>query len=262
MKRILIGGINSYIGNSFAEYLTRRWPGEYEIDSVDMKDADWQKNSFQGFDCVFYVAGIVHRRETTENAHLYYEVNRDLTVEAAKKARAEGVKQFIFLSTMSVYGLEEGCIGKSTPEAPVTHYGRSKLEGERGLEALRTEDFHVAILRPPMVYGEGCRGRYQALVKLAKALPIFPDYPNKRSMIHIDRLCEYAKAIVDEPWDGVMLPQDEEYVCTSRMVAKIARSMGKRMVLWRGLNPLVALAKRHTVAGRKAFGDLYYAREE
>lgn len=260
MKRILITGANSYIGSSFARYMGQ-WPEAYALDTVDMVGGGWRKVSFSVYDCVFHVAGIAHQKETEENAHLYYEVNRDLAIEVGEKARAEGVKQFVFLSSMSVYGMEEGCIGRDTPPKPVSHYGKSKLEAEKGLLPLQRAGFHVAILRPPMVYGEGCRGNYQALVKLAKALPLFPKYENKRSMIHIDRLCACVKEIVDEPRDGVMLPQDEEYVCTCRMVQEIARSMGKRMVLWKGLNPLVHLAKKFTRAGKKAFGNLYYERE-
>lgn len=261
MKQILITGANSYIGTSFATYM-EQWPEGYQVHTLDMLDDSWRSESFTGYDCVLHVAGIAHRRESEENAPLYYAVNRDLAIEVGKKARAEGVKTFIFLSSMSVYGLQEGCIRRDTPTCPVTHYGKSKLEGEQGLLPLKGEDFCVAILRPPMVYGEGCKGNYQALVKLARLLPLFPEYENRRSMIHIDRLCGYIKELVDCPQSGIMLPQDEEYVCTCKMVQEIAGRMGKRLVLWKGLNPLVWLAKKCTTAGKKAFGDLYYEREE
>ena len=175
-----------------------------------------------------------------------------------KKAKAEGVCQFVFLSTMAVYGMEEGEITRKTETMPKTHYGKAKLEAEKQIESLRAENFAITVLRPPMVYGEGCKGNYQSLVKIAKLAPVFPDYQNKRSMIHIDRLCWFVKELIDQRHDGLVLPQDEEYVCTCCMVQDIATSFGKKMKLLKFLNPIVSLLKVYTVKGKKAFGDLYY----
>ena len=257
MKRILITGANSYIGMSFEKYM-QQWTDDYQVNTVDMIDGTWRDKSFAGYDAVFHVAGIAHQKETEENAPLYYKVNRDLAVETAQKAKADGVGQFVFLSTMAVYGIEEGAINMKTEPSPVSHYGKAKWEAEQQLIQLRSDDFAVAVMRPPMVYGEGCKGNYQSLVKFAEKLPFFPDYKNKRSMIHIDRLVWYVRELIDQRADGLILPQDEEYVCTCQMVQTIAKSKGKNMKLWRILKPAVSLAKRFTTAGKKAFGDLYY----
>lgn len=260
MKKILITGAGSYIGESFARYL-QQFPGEYQTESVDMIGGSWREKSFAGFDAVYHVAGIAHIRETAENAHLYYEVNRDLAVETARKAKEDGVPQFVFLSSMSVYGIEEGCITRKTQPNPKSNYGKSKLQAEKGLEELCSEDFRIAVLRPPMVYGEGCKGNYQSLVKFARVMPFFPDYQNKRSMLHIDGLCETVKKLIDTQGSGLFLPQDPQYVCTCRMVRSIASEMGKNMKLLKILNPAVSVAKRCTGMGKKAFGDLYYEME-
>lgn len=260
MKKILITGANSYIGMSFEKYM-QQWPEDYQVDTVDMIDGSWREKSFAGYDAVFHVAGIAHQKETEENAHLYYEVNRDLAVETAQKAKNDGVGQFVFLSTMAVYGVEEGEINHSTETLPKSHYGKAKLEAEQKIKPLRAETFAVTVLRPPMVYGEGCKGNYQSLVKIAKKMPIFPRYQNKRSMISIDRLCQYVKDLIDNRYEGLLLPQDENYVCTSQMIKEIAEGLGRKMVLVRILNPAVSLAKRFTTAGKKAFGDLYYERD-
>jgi len=257
MKKILITGANSYIGMSFERYM-QQWPEDYQVDTVDMIDGSWRETSFAGYNAVFHVAGIAHQKETAENAPLYYKVNRDLAAETARKVRAEGVRHFVFLSTMAVYGVDEGMISPTTQPHPVSHYGKAKWEAEQLLEPLRDAGFAIAVMRPPMVYGDGCKGNYQALVKLAKIMPVFPDYLNKRSMIHIDRLVQYVKNLIDNEADGLFLPQDEDYVCTCRMVQGIAHSMGKNMRLWKLLNPAVSLAKKFTTAGKKAFGDLYY----
>ena len=261
MKRILITGAGSYIGTSFARYLDQ-FPGRYETVTVDMMGNSWKEADFSGFDAVYHVAGLAHIRETEENAGLYYRVNRDLAVETARKARESGVPQFVFLSSMSVYGMEEGCITRQTEPNPKTNYGKSKLQAEAMLKELENDRFHVAVLRPPMVYGEGCKGNYQSLVKFAKVMPFFPDYSNRRSMLHVDGLSEVVREIVDTGAQGLFLPQDADYVCTCHMVRDIAAGMGKNMKLLKILNPAVSLAKRFTAMGRKAFGDLYYLKEQ
>ena len=261
MKKILITGANSYIGTAFEKYMSQ-WPEEYQVDTVDMIDGTWRNKSFSGYDAVYHVAGIAHIKETTENQHLYYEVNRDLAVETAAKAKNDGVRQFVFLSTMSVYGVVEGVITRDTKPNPKNHYGTAKYEAEEKMKTLRAEDFAIAVMRPPMVYGDGCKGNYQVLVKLAKVLPVFPDYENQRSMIHVDRLCAFVKQLIDETADGLFFPQNESYVCTCRMVKEIAADMGRDIKLWKILNPAVGLARRFTKMGKKAFGNLIYRIDE
>ncbi|MBR5858876.1 MAG: NAD-dependent epimerase/dehydratase family protein, partial [Clostridia bacterium] len=182
MKKILITGANSYIGTSFETYLKENFPDDYVVDTVDMIDGTWHEKSFAGYDSVFHVAGIAHQKETKENAHLYYEVNRDLAIEIAKKAKDDGVKQYIFLSSMSVYGVETGVITKETEPNPKSNYGKSKLQAEQGISSLASDDFKVCILRPPMVYGRGCKGNFQTVVKIVKKSPVFPNVKNKRSI--------------------------------------------------------------------------------
>lgn len=261
MKKILITGAGSYIGTSFARYLAQ-WPECYRVDTLDMQNENWHEYDFSGYDAVFHVAGIAHVRETEENAHLYYTVNRDLAVETARKAKAEGVGQFVFLSSMSVYGIDQGPVDPETPPVPKSHYGKSKLQAEEGIVPLRDASFAVAVLRPPMVYGEGCKGNYRALEKIAGIAPFFPDYPNVRSMISIENLTKFIRECVDRRSDGLFCPQDPEYVCTCRMILEIACRNGRRLPLLKFLNPAVSLAKHCTALGRKAFSDLYYTKTD
>lgn len=261
MKRILITGANSYIGTSFEKYMSQ-WQTKYIIDTVDMIDGTWRKKNFFGYDCIYHVAGIAHIKETPQNTHLYYRVNRDLAIETAEKAKKEGVKQFIFLSSMSVYGKIEGTIDQYTRPDPISNYAKAKYAAERSLQSLQSESFSVVILRPPMVYGNGCKGNYRALVRIAKTFPIFPNYSNKRSMISVDSLSCFVKDVIDHTKSGLFFPQDENYICTCSMVKDIANSMGRKMVLLKCLNPLVWIAKKFTTAGKKAFGDLYYIKSE
>lgn len=254
MKKILITGAGSYIGTSFAKYM-QKYEG-YEIDTVDMIDGSWRQKDFSLYDVVFHVAGIAHQKETKENAHLYYEVNKDLAIETAKKAKESGIKQFVLLSSMSVFGINKGIITQSTKPNPKSNYGKSKLLADIEIEKNADEAFKVAILRPPMVYGDGCKGNYQRLKKLALKTPVFPDISNKRSMIHIDKLCQYVKTYIDNSETGVFYPQDDTYVCTAEMVKKIADENGKKIHFTKIFNPLIKIMKIDTVD--KVFGDLIY----
>ncbi|MBE6783511.1 MAG: NAD-dependent epimerase/dehydratase family protein [Ruminococcaceae bacterium] len=254
--KILITGAGSYIGMCFEEYM-KNFP-DYQVDTLDMLQKNWESKDFSSYDSIYHVAGIAHRKETEENANLYYEVNRDLVLKVAEKAKRENVKQFVFLSSMSVYGVEEGVITKDTPPNPKSNYGKSKIQAEELLGNLRSDDFKIAIMRPPMVYGDGCKGNYQMLVKFAKMLPVFPDYENKRSMIHVDNLSKFVKNLIDEEKDGLFFPQDENYVCTCKMVKEIGNGMGKNIKLLKIMNPAVSILKKLTTQGKKAFGDLIY----
>lgn len=255
MKRILITGKDSYIGTSFENWLLKE-PDKYKIDTLDMRDEKWSDKDISKYDVVFHVAGIAHIKETKENRHLYSKVNRDLAFETAKKAKSAGVKQFIFLSSVSVYGLHKGIINKETPLNPRNAYGKSKLDAEKLISNLKDDTFKIATVRPPMVYGPGCKGNYPRLAKLALKLPIFPMVDNKRSMIYIDNLSEFVKQLVDEESQGLFYPQNAEYVNTSEMVRLIAEAHGNKIRMTKIFNPIIRLMNVGVV--NKVFGDLIY----
>lgn len=255
MKKILITGANSYIGTSFETYAREQG---YEVDTVDMIDPCWRDKDFSIYDSVFHVAGIAHQKETSQNAHLYYEINRDLAVETAKKAKESGVGQFVFLSSMSVYGMETGVITKDTPVTPKTNYGRSKAEAEQMLSTLESPDFKVCVLRPPMVYGQGCKGNYQAIVKIVEKLPIFPYVNNRRSVIRIDNLVRFVIMAIDKELDGVYFPQNSKYANTRELANEIARQKGKRIYFSYLCGLGVIVLRPFFSILKKAFGDLVY----
>ena len=255
-KKILVTGANSYIGKNFIDYMSGF--DDYIVEAISVRDDSWHDIDFGKYDVVYDVAGIAHIKETDENRQLYYEVNRDLAVALAKKAKAQGVRQFIYLSSMSVFGLAVGNIDKDTPVAPVNAYGKSKLEAEKMLMELASDSFVVSIVRPPMVYGDGCKGNYQTLRKFALKVRMFPNLYNQRSMISIDNMSKAIKDIVDCPGSGYYHPQDSEYVKTYDMVKEIAISAGLSFHTFNIGRGLVRVLSRHINLFKKVFGTLTY----
>jgi UDP-glucose 4-epimerase len=258
MKKILITGANSYIGTSFEKYIKKNFSDDYIVDTVDLIDGTWRDKSFTGYDSVFHVAGIAHQKETKENAHLYYKVNRDLVLEVAKKAKADGVPQFVFLSSMSVYGMDTGIITKETKPNAKSNYGKSKWQAEQGLKELCDEYYKVCILRPPMVYGKGCKGNFNGVCSLVKKLPIFPRVKNRRSMIYIDNLSSFVKLCIDEQLSGFYFPQNKEYVATMEMARAISGAFNKKIYFDYLTGWAVCILKAVCPAARKGFGTLIY----
>lgn len=227
MKRILITGEGSYIGRSFKRYVSSR--EDVQVDELDVRGETWKEKDFSSFDVILHLAAIVHiSNPSKEMESVYKQVNTQLPYELAQKAKREGVKQFIFMSSMSVYGevLGDRVITKNTEERPDSFYGKSKLAAEQLLAELESEDFKLAVLRPPMVYGYQAKGNYKRLSKLAQKLPVFSLVQNERSMIYIDNLCEFIRLIVQNQDSGVFYPQNQDYVNTSQLVREIKRTHG------------------------------------
>lgn len=276
-KNILITGAGSYIGESFIAYAKENYSGNFKIDAIDMIDGTWRDYDFSQYDIVYHVAGIAHAdvgNVDDETKEKYYVVNTDLTVEVCEKAKAEGVKEFIFMSSMIVYG-DSAPYGKSkiVNEKTVPHaanfYGDSKLQADVAVRALADERFRVLVLRPPMIYGRNSKGNYPMLAKLAKKLPVFPEVDNQRSMLHIDNLCEFLCQIMlvkDVKENAVVfIPQNAEWTKTVDMVKEIATVSGKRMRTMGIMRPILLLAGK--IPGKigglvnKAFGNSCYVHE-
>lgn len=272
-KKVLITGAGSYIGESFKEYAAEKYGNNFSIKDVDMLDGTWRDMDFSEFDVVYHVAGIAHADvgnvdESTKEK--YYAVNTDLAVEVCKKAKAEGVKEFIFMSSMIIYG-DSAPYGKNkivdgnTVPCAANFYGDSKLQADVAVRELASDEFKVIVLRPPMIYGKGSKGNYPTLAKFAKKLPVFPDVNNQRSMLHIDNLCEFLCQIMlveVEQNATVLIPQNSEWTKTSEMVKEIATVYNKRIVISKMLKPCVKIAgvipgKIHVLVN-KAFGNMVY----
>ncbi|MGQ7595392.1 NAD-dependent epimerase/dehydratase family protein [Streptococcus suis] len=262
MKKVLITGANSYIGTSFEKYV-KEYNVDFEIDTLDLLNPNWQEFNFSGYDSVFHVAGIAHFSKDESKKELYYKVNTELTEKVALIAKQAGVYQFVFMSSIIVYGdstSSERIITKDTIPSPSDFYGDSKWQAEQRLGKLIEPDFNIVIIRPPMIYGKGSKGNYPKLSKLAQSIPIFPKISNSRSMLHIDNLCEFVKQAIKLELSGVYCPQNSEYGNTSELVKAIAEVHGKKIYLTKVFNPVINLMFKHDIV-KKVFGNLVYEKE-
>ena len=223
------------------------------------------------------MAGIAHAdvgKVSEEIKSKYYEVNTGLAVEAAEKAKREGVKTFIFMSSMIVYGDsapygQRKVIDETTVPKPANFYGDSKFQADVAVRELADDTYKVLVLRPPMIYGKDSKGNYRTLAKLAKKLPIFPDVDNERSMLYIENLCEFlCQVMLLKPYHRnsvVLLPQNVEWTKTSDMVKMISKASEKKIAELKCFAPAVWIGSKMPgkIGGlvNKAFGNSCYAHE-
>lgn len=265
MKKILITGKTSYVGNHVKAWL-ERFPEAYQAEAISVRGQEWLTYDFSSYDVVFHVAGLAHAdvgRVSAEQRSMYYRINTDLAVSIAEKAKREGVGQFILMSSMIIYsGCKETVISKNTIPKPLNFYGDSKWQADQKIQALQSSSFRVVVLRPPMIYGKGSKGNYPLLARLAARLPVFPIVKNQRSMLYIDNLSEFVRLMIEHEETGIFFPQNDEYTNTSQMVQMIARVKNHRIVMVPGMNGVIQLLKK--VPGKlggmaqKAFGDSIY----
>lgn len=261
MKKILITGAGSYVGESVRRYILST-SSDFQIDAVDTMNDSWKQADFTLYDVVYHVAGIAHVNADPKMEALYYKVNRDLTIEVAKHAKAAGVKQFIFMSSQIVFhesqSLKTEVLTASTKENPNGFYGDSKLQAELGIKSLEDEKFKVCILRPCMIYGPNAKGNFPRLAKLACKTPIFPCWHNKRSMLYIDNLAEFVKQAVLRELSGTYYPQNRELADTVEIIRFFAKAAGHRIWITKLLNPFVWLGSFVLQPLNKMFATYYY----
>lgn len=263
-KKILIFGKGSYIGTKFQNYLKDN--KNYRIDVLDSMNDEWKNVNFSEYDVIYHVAGIAHVSNNKNMKELYYKINRDLPIEVAKKAKCDNVKQFIFMSSMIIYGADgkigdKKIIDDETEKNPIDFYGKSKLEADEAIQNLADERFKTVVIRTPMVYGPGCKGNFPKLKKIAQISPIFPNIDNERSMIYIDNLCEFVKQSIDNEYSGRFYPQNKEYVSTKNIIKAMAKAKNKNILCIKLFNPILKLLSKKINYINKIFGNKVYRKE-
>lgn len=264
--RILITGKGSYIGEHIRLYLD---PFCHDIDEVDTIGDDWRLIDYSKYKAVIHVAAVVHNDAKKASEDLFKRINIDLPVQIAKLAKSNRVKQFVFLSSMAVYSQgktlskNDSIINHDTQPDATCGYGGSKLKAENLLQELEDDKFKVVIIRPPNVYGPGCRGNYIPLFKkLALKLYICPYAFSdiRQSMLYIDNLCELVRLILDTQSSGLFFPQDDIAPSTVELIKTIRGVYGKRTHYSRIFGFVVKICSNLSII-KKIYGGIQYKSE-
>ncbi len=228
MNKILVTGATGYLGSHFIDMLYDK----YEFLQFSSQKENIENIDFHNVDVVLHCAALVHKKVALPYEK-YYAVNVEYPVKLAKKAKAFGVKQFVLISTIAVYGEEEVLLQENTQCTPVSYYGKSKLEAEKQLQALEDENFIVSIIRPPMVYGKNAPGNIDSLVRLVKKVPILPlgGIDNKRSFVYIGNLCHLIDVLIEKKINGIFLVSDDKAISTTRLIELIAKELDRKVYL-------------------------------
>ncbi len=258
MKKILISGANSYIGTNIEKWLNRE-PHKYHLQTLDTMDPNWKKYDFVGYDVVFHVAGIAHRKEKSKLRDLYNEVNFQLVKDTFIKAKNSNVKLFIFMSSMSVYGLNHGYIDLDTQCKPNTLYGKSKLKAEEFLLGSSNNLTKVCILRPPIIYGRNSPGNFAKMIRFLMKIRIFPKSYGKRSMLYVGNLAKFVEYCINNDISGIQHPQDNDYMKVSSIISVVSSEIKKNIYTIPYISIILKYLKPKLYY--KIFDDLCYDRK-
>ena len=228
MKKLLITGSNGFVGN----YFINKYKNKYEIKTFSFLKDDINSLDCSDLDVVFHLSALVHQMGGAR-CEEYERVNVTQTLQLAKKAKESGIKQFIFMSTVAVYGIETGVMNEKSNYRPLTEYGKSKLRAEIELQKLDNKNFKVSIIRPPIVYGKNAPGNMKSLLKLFNKVPLLPcgKIENKRSMVYIGNLCHLVYETITQEKSGIFLASDDEPLSTSRLIELVAKNLDKKIYL-------------------------------
>lgn len=226
--RILITGASGFIGN----YFQHHYASKYTYSFFSFSDYDINKLVLEDIETIIHLAAIVHQPNARKEE--YTRVNVDQTLEFAKKAKDNGVKHFLFMSTIAVYDSNLSLVQETSLINPTTLYGQSKLEAERQLLALADESFNVSIIRPPMVYGANAPGNIRSLINLIDKMPILPfgKIDNKRSFVYVGNLCAMIDCIIRVRKGGIFLASDDIPQSTTNLIELIAKEKKKKIYLF------------------------------
>ena len=248
----MIAGANSFLGNNVEKVLTEKG---FEVDVVDMIDEKWKELNLSIYDAIVNVCAIVHR--PNEADHLFFDVNRDLAFSLAKKAKDAGVSHFVHISTNGVFGIDRGIISEKSEYKPKSAYEKSKYEGDCLIGELDSNDFCVSIVRPPLLYGNGCKGNFPRIEKYAKEKHFFPKINNKKDFLYVKNLAFFILFLIQNRVHGLCYPRNSELISTTRLVKAIALENKNKMHLIHFLNPFVFIFARIVRSFKLVFGDNY-----
>jgi len=226
---LLITGASGFIGNYFIETYSEK---------LNISTFSFLKDNFHTLDLkntttILHLSALVHQMGGASEDE-YERVNVTQTIELAKKAKESGVRHFIFMSSVKVYGEEsETPYNEETTCEPKDAYGMSKLKAEQELQKLEDDNCVMSIIRTPIVYGYGVKANIKNLITLVDKFSILPfgAIDNKRNIVYIGNLCHMIDEIIKQKKSGLFLASDDKPLSTTQLIKNIAYSLDKKIYL-------------------------------
>lgn len=180
----------------------------------------------------------------------FRKVNVDGTLNLAHQAAQEGIRRFVFISSIGVNGLftfNGDSFNERDLPNPHNAYAISKWEAEQGLHQIAQKTgLEVVIVRPPLIYGAGAKGNLAQMVSIVtRGVPLpFSSVNNKRSLIYVGNLVDALLLCATHPAAAgqTYLVSDDEEVSTPDLLRKLALAIGKKPRLFSFPADLLRLA--------------------
>lgn len=227
--KILLTGARGFVGS----YFEKQYAQKYTIQPFSFLNDDLKTLHVKDVDVVIHLSALVHQMNGASD-EAYEKINVEQTLQLAHKAKENGVKHFIFMSTVKVYG-EENLIAYTEASLcyPKDMYGKTKLKAEQELQKLENNDFRISIIRTPIVYGAGVKANMQNLMKLIDKMILLPfgHICNKRSFVYIGNLTALIDTIIEQGKSGIFLAGDDEALSTTELVQLIAQAKMRNIFL-------------------------------
>lgn len=274
---ILVTGGNGFVGAAVLAAIAERgqparaavrrapcFPGshtEYALGLDLASDTDWTK-ALTGIHTLIHTAARVHvmRDSGPDTIAEYRRTNVDGTLRIARQAADNGVRRFVFISSIKVNG-ERTTAGRpfraSDVPAPIDPYGTSKHEAESALREVAAETgLEVVVIRPVLVYGPGVKANFASMMQwLTRGLPLpLGAIHNTRSLVALENLVDLILTCVDHPAAAgeTFLISDGEDLSTTELLRRLSCALG--VSPWLLPVPEAFLKFGARVAGRRDMG--------
>jgi UDP-glucose 4-epimerase len=245
--KILITGANGFIGSHLCRELSNRGisfrattrnsnTNNYaDFVSCDLETTESLNQLIDGCEVVIHLAGRAHV-SNDDSWEKYQVANEFVTQRLANAAAQHGITRFVYLSSIKVNGESSNPglpIRHSDTPNPLDNYGRSKLAAELALRAIcHDNSMDYVIIRPTLVYGQGVKANFSALISAVKrGLPLpIATVKNERSMIGINNLIDLIIASSTNPKaaNQTFLASDGTDTSTPALVRLIAKSLNRQ----------------------------------
>ena len=248
---ILVTGASGFVGNALCDHLSRQGLNAYGLLRKTREDlnvkrqflvedflnhSDWAE-ILKDMDGVIHTAGLAHVKGRPDKD--YYDINTEITKKLALECVKAGVKRFVYISSLAVYGVSssQDIVAFSTPLNPITPYGHSKLLAEKFLQNLHEKGtLEVVIVRPPLVYGPNAPGNVLTLLKAIKKNMPFPfkSVQNRRSMVFVKNLADALLVCVTHSTakGNTFFVSDDHPLSIEELIQGLAKGMGKKANLF------------------------------